>query len=74
MVIFSQVQYRPETTIAIMMQITIMTVSSGGIPKIASPAVIPINSVTSVSQFTRVRSHKENQPQNDPNAEKIASA
>ena len=53
---------------------TISTVSTGGTPNIESPAVIPINSVTSVSQFTRLRSRSENQPQKDPNAEKIASA
>ena len=33
-----------------------------------------MNSVTSVSQFTIVRSMNENQPQNGPNASNIASA
>ena len=33
-----------------------------------------MNSVTIVSQLTRVRSRRENQPQNEPNALKIASA
>ena len=40
----------------------------------ASAAVMPTNSVTSVSQSTIIRSSSENQPQKAPKPSKIASA
>ena len=53
---------------------TASTVSHGGTPKICSAALMPMNSVTSVSQSTSIRSISENQPQNAPKPSKIASA
>ncbi len=53
---------------------TPVTVSQGGTPKMLRAAVMPMNSVTSVSQSTSIRSTSENQPQNAPKPSKIASA
>jgi hypothetical protein len=66
--IFSHVQYRPWSTIAAMSTVTTMTVIQGATPKILRAAVMPMNSVTSVSQSTRIRSSRENRPQKGPNA------
>ena len=53
---------------------TIATVTTGGIPKMLNAAVMPMNSVIRVSQSVKARSERENQPQNAPNASKMASA
>ena len=71
---FSQVQYRPRTIINPMISVTIATVTTGGMPKMPMAAVMPMNSVTRVSQSVRMRSSSENQPQNGPKESKMASA
>ncbi len=53
---------------------TATTVIHGGTPNMAKAAVMPTNSVTSVSQSTIIRSSSENQPQKAPKPSKIASA
>ncbi len=74
MAIFSHVQYRPWSTMPSMTMDTTMTVMMGGIPKIPRAAVIPMNSVTRVSQSVRIRSERENHPQKGPKESKMASA
>jgi len=51
-----------------------ITVSQAGMPKMLMAVVMPMNSVIIVSQSVRTRSRSENQPQNDPKAQKMASA
>ena len=50
------------------------TVTQSGTPKMARAEVMPMNSVTRVSQSTSSRSRSENQPQNAPKPSKMASA
>ena len=73
-VIFSNVQYRPLTTIANISAVTPMNVTSGGMLNKLSACVMPMYSVTSVSQLISARSKIENHPQNGPKPSKIASA
>ena len=51
-----------------------MTVIQAGMPKMLIASVMPMYSVTSVSQLTMARSTSENHPQNGPKPSKIASA
>ena len=53
---------------------TTMIVRKGGTWKMLRAAVMPMNSVINVSQSVRIRSERENHPQNGPKASKIASA
>jgi hypothetical protein len=62
------------TTTANRMAVTPRKVSQGGMPKMVAAAIMPMYSVTSVSQFTMARSASENQPQTGPNPSKTASA
>ncbi len=49
-------------------------VIQGGTPKMLAAAIMPMYSVTSVSQFTIARSNSENHPQTGPKPSKMASA
>ena len=73
-VIFSNVQYWPDITMPNISAVTPRKVIHSGIPKIRIAWVMPIYSVTSVSQLISARSKIENQPQAGPKASKIASA
>ena len=56
------------------MAVTARKVTTGGTPNRLIAAIIPMYSVTSVSQLTIARSTRENHPQKGPNPSKIASA
>ena len=71
---FSNVQYCPLTTTPNRTAVTARKVIQGGMPKMLIAAVIPMYSVTRVSQLMMVRSIRENQPQKGPKLSKIASA
>ena len=61
--IFSHVQYRPLNIMAPMISQQITTDTTGGMWKMLSAAVMPMNSVIIVSQSVMTRSSNENQPQ-----------
>ncbi len=72
--IFSNVQYLPDITMPNISNVTPSDVIHSGTPKIRMAWVMPMYSVTRVSQLIRARSKIENHPQPGPKASKIASA
>ena len=61
-------------TMPVSSAVTAKKVTHGGMPKMLIACVMPMYSVTSVSQLMTARSKMENQPQNLPNPSKMASA
>ena len=61
-------------TIAVIKTVTPRQVIHSGMLKIRIACVMPMNSVTIVSQLITARSKIENQPQNLPKPSKMASA
>ena len=71
---FSNVQYLPDITMPNINSVTPRKVAHSGMPKIRIAWVMPMYSVTRVSQLIKARSKIENQPQKGPKPSKIASA